>query len=204
MLGLLQPGLSPQSLHDTRLDQSLDALFDANLHDVFSAISLRVLATYQIATPWLHQDTTTIALYGAYEDDQADGKGPRRTYGYSKDARGGLKQMLLSLGGSGDGVLPLRMGLHDGNTSDSVDVPRPIEQSLALNLNGLEGIVADSKAYTQRTLVLCLETGMALVTSVRRTCGIRHEVEVWGQRQRSLPLLLERAAKRHGEAPRRW
>ena len=204
MLGLLQPGLTPQSLHDTRLGQTLDALFEANLNEVFSAIALRALATYQVTTPWLHQDTTTIALYGAYEDDQAAGKGPRPTYGYSKDARGDLKQVLLSLGVSGDGGLPLRMGLHDGNTSDSVDVPRAIEQSLALNLDGLQGIVADSKAYTQRTLGLCLETGMGLVTLVPRTCGIRQEVETWGQRHTSLPLLLERAAKRRGDPPRRW
>ena len=34
MLGLLQPGLTPQSLHDTRLGQTLDALFDANLECV--------------------------------------------------------------------------------------------------------------------------------------------------------------------------
>ena len=67
MLELLQAGLEPQSLHDTRLGQSLDALFDANLNQVFSAIALRTLETYHIQTPWLHQDTTTIALYGAYE-----------------------------------------------------------------------------------------------------------------------------------------
>jgi hypothetical protein len=36
----------------------------------------------------------------------------------------------LSLGVSGDGGLPLRMGLHDGNASDTVDVLQAIEQSL--------------------------------------------------------------------------
>jgi transposase len=204
MLPLLQPGLEAHSLHDTRLGQTLDALFDANLHQVFSPIALRALETYQVQTPWIHQDTTTISFYGAYEDDRDDAQGPRPTYGYSKDGRGDLKQVLLSLGVSGDGGLPLRMGLHDGNTSDSVDVPRAIEQSLALNLEGLQGLVADSKAYTQRTLGLCVESGMGLVTLVPRTCGIRQEVEAWGQHQVSLPLLLERAAKRQGEAPRRW
>ena len=204
MLPLLQPGLEPHSLHDTRLGQTLDALFDANLHQLFSAISLRALDIYQVETPWLHQDTTTISFYGAYEEGRDEGQGPRPTYGYSKDGRGDLKQVLLSLGVSGDGGLPLRMALHDGNTSDNVDVPRAIEQSMALTLDGLKGLVADSKAYTQRTLGLCLETGMGLVTLVPRTCGIRQEVEAWGQHQASLPLLLERPAKRQGEAPRRW
>jgi transposase len=204
MLELLQPGLEPPSLHDTRLGQTLDALFDANLNEVFSAIALRTLETYQVETPWIHQDTTTIALYGAYEAAREGAQEPRPAYGYSKDGRSDLKQVLLSLGVSGDGGLPLRMGLHDGNTSDSVDVPRAIQQSVALNLDGLQGLVADSKAYTQRTLGLCLETGMGLVTLVPRTCAIRQEVEAWGQRQASLPLLLERPAKRQGDGPRRW
>jgi transposase len=96
------------------------------------------------------------------------------------------------------------MGLHDGNASDTVDVLQAIQQSLALNLGGLRGSVADSKAYTQRTLWLCLETGMGLVTLVPRTCGIRQEVATWGQRHVSLPLLLERPAKRQGDGHRRW
>lgn len=204
MLPLLQPGLEPQSLHDTRLGQTLDALFAANLGEVFSAIALRTLETYQVQTPWLHQDTTTIGLYGAYEERGADAQGPRPTYGYSKDGRDDLKQVLLSLGVSGDGGLPLRMGLHDGHTSDTGDVPRAIQESLDLTLDGLQGLVADSKAYTQRTLGLCLETGMGLVTLVPRTCAIRQEVEAWGQQQVSLPLLLEKTAKRQGEVPRRW
>ena len=204
MLPLLQPGLEAHSLHDTRLGQTLDALFDANLHQVFSVIALRTLETYQVETPWIHQDTTTIRFYGAYDEGSDEAQGPRPTYGYSKDGRGDLKQVLLSLGVSGDDGLPLRMGLHDGNTSDSVDVPRAIEQSVALNLDGLKGLVGDSKAYTQRTLGLCLETGMGLVTLVPRTCSIREEDEDWGQHQVSLPLLLERPAKRHGEMPRRW
>src|SRR5687768_8057925 len=45
---------------------------------------------------------------------------------------------------------------------------------------------------------------MGLVTLVPRTCSMRQEVEAWDQRQGSLPLLLERPAKHHGDAPRRW
>jgi transposase len=204
MLALLQPGLAPQSLHDSRLGQTLDALYDANLHTVFSAIALRALDIYQIGTPWIHQDTTTISFYGAYEDGEVDNQGPRPTYGYSKDGRGDLQQVILSLGVSGDGGIPLRMGLHDGNRSDTVDVPQAIEQSAALGLDGLRGLVADSKAYTPRTLGLCQETGMGLVTLVPRTCAIRQEVETWGQQQTLLPLLLEKAGKRRSDAPRRW
>jgi transposase len=204
MLPLLQPGLEPLSVHDTRLGQILDALFGANLHQVLSAMALKALETYAISPPWMHQDTTTISLYGAYADGSEACDAPRPASGHNKDGRGDLTQVLLSLGGSGDGGLPLRMGLRDGNTSDSVEVPQAIKERLALGLDGFKGIVADSKAYSQHTLGLCLEQEVGLVTLVPRTCGIRQEVEAWGQQQSSLPLLVDKPARRRGDAPRRW
>jgi transposase len=204
MLPLLHAGLEVTSVHDSRLGQILDALFHANLNQVFGALALKALETYAIAPPWIHQDTTTISLYGAYADVGAASDAPRPTYGHNKDGRGDLKQVLLSLGVSGDGGLPLRMGLRDGNRSDSVEMPQAIAESLALGLAGFKGIVADSKAYSQRTLGLCLEQQVGLVTLVPRTCGIRQEVEAWGQKQSSLSLLVDKPARRRGEAPRRW
>ena len=62
MLELLQPGLTRASLHDYRLGHILEALFAANLNRVFSALALQALEVYALPTPWLHQDTTTIAL----------------------------------------------------------------------------------------------------------------------------------------------
>ena len=62
MIPLLQPGLTRASRHDDRFGRILDALFAANLNKVFSAIVLKALEVYALPTPWLHQDTTTIAL----------------------------------------------------------------------------------------------------------------------------------------------
>src|SRR4030095_4203776 len=112
MISLLQPGLTRASLHDDRLGQILDALFAAHLNRVFGAIALNALEVYALSTPWLHQDTTTITLYGAYEEEARPGEGlvpPRPAYGQSKDGRDGIKEELLTLGVSTDG-LPLRMG----------------------------------------------------------------------------------------------
>jgi transposase len=165
MLPLLQPGLKRTSLHDNRLGQILDALFAAHLNRVFGAIALNALEVYALSTPWLHQDTTTITLYGVYEEEVRPGEGPvppRPAYGHSKDGRGDLKQVLLSLGVSRDG-LPLRLGVRDGKTSDSPETPVAIEECLALGLDGVRGIVADSKAYCKRTLGLCLERGVGLI-----------------------------------------
>lgn len=218
MLPLLQPGLQRISLNDYRLGQILDTLFAANLNKVFSALALQALALYALPTLWIHQDTTTITLYGAYAglpepptldaDAEADKEvapvAPRPAHGYNKDGHPELKQVLLSLGVSGDGGLPLRLGLRDGNTSDSTETPIAIEECLALGLPGVRGIVADSKAYSQRTLGLCLEKNIGLVTRVPRTCVIRQELEAWGQQQARLPVLLENPGHTSHDAPRCW
>src|SRR5947209_13726301 len=108
MLPLLQPGFTRASLHDDRLGQILDTLFAANLNRVFGAVALNALEVYAIPTPWLHQDTTTITLYGAYEEGEPTRTQhsqsperpvpPRPAYGHSKDGHADLKQVLLSLG----------------------------------------------------------------------------------------------------------
>ena len=65
MLALLQPGLTRASLPDYRLGHILDALCAATLNQVLSALALKALAGYAIPTPWLPQDPTPSALYGA-------------------------------------------------------------------------------------------------------------------------------------------
>src|SRR5919204_4880054 len=204
LLALLQPGLTRAALNDYRLGHILEALFAANLNKVYSAVALTALEVYAIATPWLHQDTTTIALYGAYAEEPKTPRAPRPAYGHSKDGRDDLKQVLLSLGVSGDSGIPLRLGVRDGNRSDSVETPVAIEECLALGLAGMRGIAADSKAYSRRTLGVCLEHRVHLVTLVPRTCAVRQELEVWGQQHSTLPLLVEKPGRTKDEAPRRW
>jgi transposase len=66
------------------------------------------------------------------------------------------------------------------------------------------GIVADSKAYSQRTLGLCLEKSIGLVTLVPRTCLVRQELEAWGQQHSPLPVLVEKPGRTKRDEPRRW
>jgi Domain of unknown function (DUF4277) len=218
MLSLLQPGLQRASLNDYRRGQILAALFEANLNKVFSALALQALAIYALPTLWLHQDTPTLTLYGAYPgcseatvpevateaNQEATPVAPRPAYGYNKDGPPERKQVLLSLAVSGDGGLPWRLGLRDGNTRDSPDTPLAIGECLALGLQGVRGIVAESKAYSQGTLGLCWEKKSGLVTRVPRTCALRQALEAWGQQQALLPIWLEKPGPTSPEAPRCW
>ena len=111
--------------------------------------------------------------------------------------------MLLSLGVSSDG-LPLRRGVRDGHTSDSTETPVAIDECRARGLDGVRGSVAASKAYCQRTLGLCLEPRVGLITLVPRTCAVRQELEAWGQQHGPVPRLLENPGRTRQASLRRW
>src|SRR5215831_8881138 len=73
--------------------------------------------------------------------------------------------------------LPLRLGVRDGKTRDRTETPVALEACVALGLAGVRGLVAERKAYCQRTLGVCLEQRVGLSTVVPRTWAVRQEVE---------------------------
>jgi hypothetical protein len=173
---------------------------------VFGAIALQALEVYALSPPWLPQETTTLTRDGAYAEEphRGDGPGPPRpASGPSKDGQADLTQVLLSRGGSREG-LPLRRGVRDGTTRDRTETPVAIAECLALGLDGVRGSVADRKADGQRTLGLGLEKPVGLSTRVPRIGGVRPEVERWGQQQAALPFWLAKPGRTRQEPPRRW
>jgi hypothetical protein len=78
--------------------------------------------------------------------------------------------------------------MRDGNTRDRTETPGAIAECVARGLDGVRGMVADSKADCKRTLGLCREQRVGLMTLVPRTCAVRQEVEAWGQQHGPLPL----------------
>ena len=115
---------------------------------------LGVIAEFQIDCSQLHNDSTSIALHGAYA--RADGRQragkptAAAALGHSKDHRPDLKQFLLTLTVTADGAVPLAHRLLDGNSSD--------DQTHIATWDGLVDLVgrpdflyvADSKARHAR------------------------------------------------------
>jgi Domain of unknown function (DUF4277) len=65
---LLQPGRTRAALHAYRLGPLLAARLAANRKQVLRTVARKALEGYAMATPWLPQATTTMALEGAYAD----------------------------------------------------------------------------------------------------------------------------------------
>jgi hypothetical protein len=154
MLPLLQPGLTRTSPHDYRLGQSLDGLFAAHLHRVFGALALHALEVYAIPPPWLPPDTTTLPSRGPMRRSPPGRRArPAAACVWATAKMGMMISSTCScVSGCAVRASPLRMGLRDGNTSDSIETPVAMEECVALGLEGVRGLVADSKADGTRTL----------------------------------------------------
>lgn len=112
-----------EELNDDALARALDKLAASDLKTLFSSIALRAAATHDAPIDRLHVDTTSISVQGAYE-----GEGELEiTFGFSKDRRPDLKQFLMGLVVSGDGLPVLAQSLA-GNTSDKKWYPEVVEQ----------------------------------------------------------------------------
>ncbi|MEF3311881.1 IS1634 family transposase [Paenibacillus sp. GYB004] len=147
---LLRPGLQASWFNDDALGRHLDRLYEADIHQLYSAFQLHVYQHERIPMSVFHGDTTSMSVYGAYTKPS---KALQIVEGYSRDRRG-AKQIQFGLIGNSDGI-PLYGDVHDGNTSDKTWNPDVLEklhaQCAAVKLNDFV-YVADSAAMSKATL----------------------------------------------------
>jgi transposase len=118
-------GLGPGelgSLNDDRVGRALERLFAGDRASLLTELTVGVIEEFGVDCGQLHNDSTSIALHGAYR--QADGRARAGkptvaiVHGHSKDHRPDLKQLLWILTAAADEALPLAYRLADGNTND--------------------------------------------------------------------------------------
>ena len=108
-------------LNDDRTGAALDHLQHADRASLLTALVIHAVREFAIDLSELHQDTTTVTFAGQYDDQAPDTQAerpPRITFGYNKDHRPDLKQLLYSITISSDGAVPVHCKIYDGNTSD--------------------------------------------------------------------------------------
>jgi len=119
VLSSLFPGYQPGDWTDDRIADTLDELYTKGPEQIQGAISANVVREFGVKLDEIHYDTTSVSLWGTY--DSATGQpAVLITFGYNKDHRPDLKQVVVGAAVSGDGGVPLISKTHDGNTSDSV------------------------------------------------------------------------------------
>ena len=121
LLGLRQQDLS--RLHDDRLGRSLDRMFEGIGPSLIMAVVRHVIQEFAISLDELHNDSTTVSFYGAYdaagqESEQRGRLTHAITWGHSKARRPDLKQLLYILTVTSDGNVPIYFSSESGNTGD--------------------------------------------------------------------------------------
>jgi transposase len=151
-------GLQPDQvalLNDDRIGRALDHLRRADRASLLTALVLHAVGEFGIGLEELHQDTTTVTFSGDYASQPPVGQAgrpPRITFGYNKDHRPDLKQLLYSITITADGAVPVHCKTYDGNTTDD-----QVHQDTWAFLRQIVGhgdflYVADSKLCTRENM----------------------------------------------------
>src|ERR1022692_593531 len=161
-------------LHDDRLGRCLDRLFAGAGPEMILAVVRHVVSEFGVGLDELHNDSTTVSFYGAYEaaakEGQRHGRStPAITWGHSKDHRPDLKQLLYTLTISEDGGVPVYFTTASGNVVDD----RTHCQTWDV-LHALVGrpdflYVADCKLASRENLSYIASHGGRFVTVLPRT-----------------------------------
>jgi transposase len=119
-------GLGAQAmarLSDDRIGRALDRLFDTDRGALLTEVVVAVGQRFGVTFERIHNDSTSISLCGQYRAAQGrklrGRRAPAIVFGFSKDKRPDLKQLLFILSVTAEGV-PASFRCADGNTSDSV------------------------------------------------------------------------------------
>jgi transposase len=116
----LHPGQA-NFLGDDRFGRALDRLYHADRASLLTALVSHTVREFDIDLTQLHNDTTTVTFAGAYHNQEPaehSDRPPRITFGYNKDHRPDLKQLLFSITVSNDGAVPVHCKTYDGNVTD--------------------------------------------------------------------------------------
>ena len=191
LLGLRAEDLS--RLHDDRLGRSLDRMFEGIGPTLIMAVVRHVIHEFALSLDELHNDSTTVSFYGAYdaagqESDQRGRPTHAITWGHSKARRPDLKQLLYILTVTSDGNVPVYFSSASGNTVD--DRTHIGTWNLLHELIGHADFlyVADCKLASSENLSHIATRGGRFVTVLPRG---RNEDVAFRQRLRAAPSVLK-------------
>jgi len=168
-------GLQPDQINffnDDRAGRALDHLRRADRATLLTALIRHVVHAFKIDLREFHQDTTTVTVHGDYADQppaEQVNRPPRITFGYNKDHRPDLKQLVYSVTISSDGAVPVHFKTYDGNTTD--DAVHIETWTFLSNLLGHSNFlyVADSKLCTCDNMQFIADKHGRFLTIMPRT-----------------------------------
>jgi transposase len=197
-------------LSDDVLGRALDRLFDADRGALLTRVVVAAVARFGLALEELHDDSTSVKVTGQYT--QARGRRVRGkralalTYGYSKDHRPDLKQLLFILTTTHDGGVPIQFRCTDGHTSDVVTHEATWNTLCTVTGHPRFLYVADCKLCNEDAMNHIDRQRGRFLTVLPRTRLEDQEFREWIQHHEPpWELVRDEAHPRHQDGPRdRW
>lgn len=169
--------------NDDRLAKALDDLFDkGGVAKVCAAATMSAIREFKLRIDQIHADLTSVSVYGDYENsveptdpDDPDAV-PHLTYGYSKDHRPDLKQVVFGLSVTRDGTVPIHGRFASGNRGDGPETRYMLGQ-LRESVPDPSSVlyVGDSKLFSGETLAYMSAYDLSFVTLLPRSVGLWQE-----------------------------
>lgn len=164
-------GLEPDEvrlLNDDRVGRALALLFDADRASFLNRLVLDAVAAFSIDCSQLHNDSTSVALTGAYRGADGRTRGAKRTValarGHSKTYRPDLLQLVFILTVAADGAVPVAGRTADGNVEDSTTHIETWDALVVLFGRTDFMYVADSKLATKGNMAHIMKNGGRFVS----------------------------------------
>jgi transposase len=167
---LIGPGLSASDFNDDTLDRCLDDLYQAGVTEVFYKVAGHALQVYGIKSNFVHLDSSSFHLHGAYDRQEPEREAISITYGYSKDHRPDLKQVVVQLITSHKSALPVWFEALSGNSSDKKTFTETVKAYCKqMSASGRTYLVMDSAGFSEATLKAAQDQNMGWLTRVPET-----------------------------------
>lgn len=115
-LKILIPDIKGEYLSDDRIEDTLKAIFNAKVKNLFGAQTINIIKAFNLNVSQVHCDFTSFSVHGDYENWGEDCI--NITYGYSKDHRKDKKQFVQEVTVTNDGGVPIGTQSLDGNSAD--------------------------------------------------------------------------------------
>ena len=111
------------------------------------------LQVYGIPSRFVHLDSSSFHLHGAYDADEPEREAISITYGYSKDHRPDLKQVVLQLITQHKSALPIWLEVLNGNSNDKKTFTATVKAYCSqLSAKEPAYVVMDSAGFSEGTL----------------------------------------------------
>jgi len=151
---LFRPGVRADHFNRFKLGRSLDTAHAYGCEALFGKLATSVCQQEKVDCNFGCEDTTSFSVTGEHLPDE-DTQAITITYGYSKDHRPDLKQVVLEMMTSQDGGIPILMKCWSGNSDDNTIFQHRAKQLIEAwkKVEAPRYLIMDSKGYSEKNAV---------------------------------------------------